>query len=64
MKIRVDYNLCDGNGMCAFEAPEYFEMGDDDELILLNQEVMPADVARVRAAAQICPKRAILLESE
>jgi ferredoxin len=63
MKVTVDWALCDGNGVCAVEAPSHFEMDDDDELHVLREDVQPAEVAAVRSAARMCPKRAVSLES-
>jgi ferredoxin len=62
MRILVDWSRCDGNGICAVEAPEAFQLDDDDELTLLQEE--PAEELRpkVRAAADLCPKRAIAIE--
>lgn len=60
-KVIVDWDLCDGNGLCAVEAPAVFEMTDDDELIVLKEEVDGAEEGLVRAAARACPKRAIVL---
>jgi ferredoxin len=59
VKIRVDSMLCDGNGACALEAPEIFELDDADELVVLDENPAPADRVRVEAAAAACPKRAI-----
>jgi ferredoxin len=58
----IDWNLCEGNGLCAFEAPQIFEMDDDDNLIVLEEH--PGEHLRgsLEAAARACPKRAILIE--
>ncbi len=58
MKVKVDMSLCDGNGMCAVECPEVFEM-DDDSLVLLTEEVGEELRADVERAAVRCPKQAI-----
>jgi ferredoxin len=63
MRILVDWDRCDGNGICAVEAPEVFHLDDDDELTLLQEH--PAEDLRSTAvaAAASCPKRAITIES-
>jgi ferredoxin len=61
MKVAVDWGLCDGNGVCAVEAPSVFELDDDDELHLLKDEIGDGERAEVEAAARVCPKRAINL---
>ncbi|WP_405182623.1 ferredoxin [Nocardia sp. NBC_01377] len=62
MKVVVDWELCDGNGVCAIEAPTVFEMDDDDELQVLKEEIADAERAAVASAIRVCPKRALRLE--
>jgi ferredoxin len=62
MKVHVDWDLCDGNAVCTLEAPEVFEMDDDDYLQVLQEEPGEELRGRVQAAATICPKRAISIE--
>ena len=35
MKVLVDYDLCEGNGVCMKLCPEVFEVRDDDRTHLL-----------------------------
>lgn len=63
MKAIVDWDLCDGNGVCAVEAPEVFEMDDADELHVLKDQIDESDRAEVEMAIAVCPKRAISLRS-
>ncbi|GAB92333.1 ferredoxin [Gordonia rhizosphera] len=63
MKVTVDWDLCDGNGVCAIEAPAVFEIDDDDELRVLREEIVADDHASVESAVRVCPKRALRLES-
>jgi ferredoxin len=59
MRVRVDRDLCESNGVCERVAPEVFEVGDDDRLIV-KQECPPAALrARVEAAVRRCPKQAL-----
>ncbi|MCA9626976.1 MAG: ferredoxin [Myxococcales bacterium] len=62
MKIRIDYDLCEANGVCVKFAPTVFELDDDDNLHLLIAE--PAEELRdqVKKAEQRCPKAAISVE--
>lgn len=62
MRIDVDWGLCEGNGACALEAPDVFEMDDDDNLIVLTETVEAAARPRLDAAARSCPKRAITFQ--
>jgi ferredoxin len=61
MKIEVDWDLCDGNGLCTIEAPEVFELDDEDNLHVLTAEPDESLHEKVRQAAFICPKAAIRL---
>ncbi len=62
MKIKLDRTLCDGFGICAVHAPEYFSL-DDWGYASLNagaSEVPSEDEDRVRRALLDCPVHAIL----
>jgi ferredoxin len=62
MRIIVDYDLCESNGLCEEAAPELFRLGDDDNLYVLDET--PAEELRAKAeeAVRRCPKQAIRLE--
>jgi ferredoxin len=45
-----------------FEAPEVFEVLDDDTLVVLDENPPEALREKVSLAAQRCPKRAIKIE--
>jgi ferredoxin len=62
MRVSVDWDLCDGNAVCTFEAPEVFSMADDDNLQILQGEPGEESRRKVVAAANVCPKRAITIE--
>ena len=62
MRITVDFDLCDSNALCADAAPEVFEVGDDDQLRVLQEQPPEALRAKVQAAARVCPKQAISVE--
>lgn len=56
MKIIVDRQRCDGNGVCMGIAPEVFEV--DDDLYLHVADPIPDDPeirSRVRQAVTSCP---------
>lgn len=61
MKVSVDYDLCEANGLCEGVAPSVFELDDDDQLQLLRDDVEGDELVGARRAAAICPKAAILL---
>ena len=58
-KIDVDWGLCESNGVCMGINPDIFELGDDDMLTVLQEEVTPENEADVREAVRQCPRQAI-----
>lgn len=62
MKVVVDFDLCESNAVCMAIAPEVFEVRDDDFLYILNENPGAELEAKVREAAERCPKQAITLE--
>lgn len=62
MKIVVDWALCDGNGVCSVEAPDLFELNDDDELVVLKEDFGDDFEQQAVAAVRVCPKRALKLD--
>jgi ferredoxin len=62
MKVEVDYNLCESNGLCMQTLPEVFEVRDDDFLYLLTEDIRPDQEAAAEQAARICPRQAIKLK--
>jgi len=62
MRVIVDWDLCESNALCMREAPEVFEVRDDDNLYIL-QENPPEELReKVKAAERACPKTAIRIE--
>ena len=62
MRVVVDWDLCESNAICMSVAPEVFEVDDDDQLNLL-QENPPEELrAKVEEAVRRCPKQALALE--
>ena len=61
MRIEVDWELCDGQGVCAEIAPSLFEIAEDDQVHVLDP-TPPASLAElVAAAVRGCPKTALRL---
>lgn len=61
MRIDVDWDACESNGLCAGEAPEVFELDEKNFLQVHAEEPDPALHEKVRRAASVCPKAAIRL---
>jgi len=62
MKIVVDWELCESNALCMLEAPDVFEVRDDDALYVLEENPPESLRLEVEQAAHRCPKRAITIE--
>ncbi|XYI03739.1 ferredoxin [Sorangium sp. So ce1128] len=61
MKIVVDQDRCEANGVCVRAAPEAFRVDDDDRLHLLVTDVPPELRAQVERAVRDCPRGALSL---
>ena len=62
MKVVVDYDLCESNAICMGIAPEVFEVRDDDNLYLLQEEPPEELRGKVEEAVRRCPKQAITVQ--
>jgi ferredoxin len=62
MRVIVDWDLCESNALCMKEAPEVFEVRDDDNLYILMENPPEELRAKVKAAERVCPKTAIRIE--
>jgi len=63
MRVCVDMTKCTGLGICESLAPDYFEVGDDGELRVLQVEGAEADRADVEESVTSCPTEAIWIET-
>lgn len=63
LKVTVDYERCQANGLCTQAAPEIFDMHDDDDQVRLLQE-SPGEEFRsqVDQVVLMCPTRALNIE--
>jgi ferredoxin len=65
MKVIVDEAKCCGAGQCVLIAPEVFDQGEDDGIVILLQPQPGADQhTLVREAAAVCPGAAIEVSEE
>lgn len=61
MRIKLDRTMCDGFGLCAKHAPEYFSLDDWGYASLEgNGEIPAADHDAVMRALLDCPVHAII----
>lgn len=61
-QIRIDRELCTGYAECVGIAPEVFELGQDDIVVVVDPE--GSDDETVLDAARACPVDAITLLDE
>jgi ferredoxin len=65
MRIRLDRTICDGFGLCAKHAPEYFSLDDWGYASLVgNGEIPDEDHDAVMRALLDCPVHAIISMGE
>ncbi|WP_286899450.1 ferredoxin [Thermocrispum sp.] len=62
MKVVVDRSKCTALGNCETVKPDYFEVNDDGELVLLREDVPEAERAAVEEAIAACPTGALSLQ--
>lgn len=63
MKVNVDYERCQANGLCIQAAPEVFDMRDEDDQVRLLKEYPDEDFrSQVNEAVKICPTGALSVE--
>jgi ferredoxin len=62
MRIAADRDRCEGHGLCVDTAPEVYDL-DDDAVVVLRHEVVPAALERrAEAGARVCPVAALRIE--
>ena len=61
MRVRVDHDVCEANGICEQLAPEVYRLRDDDVLEILMPKPPPELEDRVRLTVERCPKQALTL---
>lgn len=65
LRVRLDRTLCDGFGLCAKWAPEYFSLDDWGYASLIGNGTVPeADRPAVMRALLDCPVHAIIAMPE
>ena len=62
MKINVDFDRCQSNGLCMSAAPDLFEVRDDGYLYVLIEEPSEEHRAAANEAMRLCPTQAISIE--
>jgi ferredoxin len=61
MKVTVEPDLCEANGLCVLAAPEVFDLVDDEVVEILSPQPPPEMESAVADAVIACPKQALRL---
>jgi ferredoxin len=64
MRVIVDLQRCEANGLCMGVAPDVFQLTDNDELILLAEHPDQSQRAAILTAVQLCPRQAITFQDD
>jgi sterol 14-demethylase len=64
MRIRIDWDLCQGHANCTGDAPEVFRVDDDGKLTVLLEQPPESLRDKVALAVRYCPTGAIRIEEE
>lgn len=62
LNITIDRDECIGDGACCSDAPETFEMDDEDKAVIKAGE--GDDKETILEAARNCPTDAIIIEDK
>lgn len=62
MTVRVDTTKCSGIGMCEVTAPTVFEVGDDGQSHVLDENPPASEKSAVEEAISNCPTGALSMD--
>ncbi len=63
MKVIANMHICEANARCVEEAPEVFNVDDDDEMTVLQETITDPELQeKVRRAVARCPRAALSIE--
>ena len=62
MKVVVDFDVCQGHGVCEAEAPEVFQVDEDGNLTVLLESPPESMRSQLEDAEKYCPQLAITIE--
>ena len=61
MKILIDLDLCEANGLCMDACNEVFEVTEHDVLVVHQDRITPQLSDAIREAVRLCPRGALSL---
>jgi ferredoxin len=59
IRVSVNRDTCEGFATCVRNAPNVFDIGDDDRVTLTAAELPDSELGRIRQAAYDCPTESI-----
>ena len=62
MKVVVDRGLCEAHGVCMSIEPTVFDLGDDDELVILDAAPEESKRPAIDQAVIRCPRQALSIQ--
>lgn len=62
MRVTVDFDVCESNGLCESYLSAVFELDDDDLLQVRDGELAEGEVPAAQQAVRACPRQAIRLD--
>lgn len=62
MRVVVDFDRCQSNGMCVGLAPDIFELRSDNFLYILDENPPDEQRPMVEMAVRACPTEAISIQ--
>ena len=64
MEVRADLDLCQGHGVCESVAPSVFEVGENHQVIILEERPDESLRGEVETAVRYCPTSALRIIEE
>lgn len=64
MRIVVDYDLCQGHGVCESEAPNVFAVAKKGQVVVKDESPPPEQRAKAEMAVKYCPTHALKIVEE
>ncbi|SFA88713.1 ferredoxin [Amycolatopsis marina] len=55
LRVQVDFDRCEGHGLCTGAAPEIFELDDSGKLHVLQEIVPVGQELHAKEAVRVCP---------
>ena len=63
-RVEADLKVCQGFANCVMNAPDLFDLDDDDTVVLLREEIGDDELAHADQAVRSCPVTALKLEAQ